>query len=464
MNFNNLHEGEYNTMIQIGKRTERNTSVFDLDGIPTLEKALPLSLQHLLTMIVGNVTPALIVAGATGVGAKETTLLVQASFLIAGLATLMQLYPLWRVGSGLPMVIGVSFTYVPTLIAIGASYGIEAIFGAQLVGGLVAILFGAFLKPMRKLFPPLVAGTVVFSIGLSLYPTAVTYMAGGSGAVDFGSPINWMLAIITLIVVLFCNHFTKGYFKLASILIGIIVGYIVAAVLGKVDFSPLVEASWVQAPTLLPFGIKFVPSAIIAISVIYIVNSVEAVGDLSAITEGGLSREAKDTEISGGIIASGIASSIGILFGGLPTATYSQNVGIVAMTKVISKFIVMLAATFMLIAAFIPKFGALMTTVPQSVLGGANIVVFAMITMTGIKIIIKDELSSRNVSIVGLSVALGMGITQVPGVLDAFPSGISMVFGSSPVVITTLSVILLNLILPKKTIEEEEIERNAIEN
>lgn len=450
-------------MLKVEKRRVRSNSIFDLEGVPSLRKSMPLSLQHLLAMIVGNVTPALIVAGTTGMGVSDTTLLVQSSFLIAGIATLMQLYPLWRIGSGLPMVIGVSFTYVPTLTAIGMAYGIEAIFGAQLVGGLVAILFGAFLKPMRKLFPPLVAGTVVFSIGLSLYPTAVRYMAGGSNVSDFGSPINWGIALITLLVVIFCNNFTKGYAKLASILIGIIVGYVISVMIGRVDFTPIAEASWVKLPTLMPFGIKFVPSAIISLSVIYIVNSVEAVGDLSAITEGGLSREAKDTEISGGIIASGIASSIGILFGGLPTATYSQNVGIVAITKVISKFVVMIAALFMLIAGFIPKFGALITTIPQNVLGGATIIVFAMITMTGIKIIIKDELSSRNLSIVGLSVALGMGVTQVQGALDAFPSSIGMVFGSSPVVITTLSVILLNLILPKKSIEEEENERSKIE-
>ena len=450
-------------MLKVEKRRIESTSIFDLEGVPSLKKAMPLSLQHLLAMIVGNVTPALIVAGTTGMGVSETTLLVQASFLIAGIATLMQLYPLWRIGSGLPMVIGVSFTYVPTLTAIGMAYGIEAIFGAQLVGGLVAILFGAFLKPMRKLFPPLVAGTVVFSIGLSLYPTAVRYMAGGSNVSDFGSPINWGIAIITLLVVIFCNNFTKGYAKLASILIGIVVGYIISMMIGRVDFTPIAEASWVKLPALLPFGIKFVPSAIISLSVIYIVNSVEAVGDLSAITEGGLNREAKDTEISGGIIASGVASSLGILFGGLPTATYSQNVGIVAITKVISKFVVMIAALFMLIAGFIPKFGALITTIPQNVLGGATIIVFAMITMTGIKIIIKDELSSRNLSIVGLSVALGMGVTQVPGALDAFPSSVGMVFGSSPVVITTLAVILLNLILPKKSIEDEENERSKIE-
>lgn len=450
-------------MLQVGRKRNESTSIFDLDGVPSIKKAMPLSLQHLLAMIVGNVTPALIVAGTTGLGGSDTTLLVQATFFIAGIATLMQLYPMWKIGSGLPMVIGVSFTYVPTLTAIGLTYGIEAIFGAQLVGGFVAILFGAFLKPMRKLFPPLVAGTVVFSIGLSLYPIAVRYMAGGSNVSDFGSPINWGIAILTLVVVMFCNHFTKGYVKLASILIGIIVGYIFSVVIGRVDFTPIMEAAWIQMPTPMPFGIKFVPSAIISISVIYIVNSVEAVGDLSAITEGGLNRDAKDTEISGGIIASGIASILGVLFGGLPTATYSQNVGIVAMTKVISKFVVAIAALFMLIAGFIPKFGALITTIPQSVLGGATIIVFAMITMTGIKIIIKDELSSRNVSIVGLSVALGMGVIQVPGVLDAFPSGVSMVFGSSPVVITTIVVILLNLILPKKSIEDEENERSKIE-
>ncbi len=450
-------------MLQLGKNRTGSTSIFDLDGVPSLKKTMPLSLQHLLAMIVGNVTPALIVAGATGLGVGDTTLLVQASFFLAGIATLIQLYPLWKIGSGLPMVIGVSFTYVPTLTAIGMAYGIEAIFGAQLVGGFVAILFGAFLKPMRKLFPPLVAGTVVFSIGLSLYPTAIRSMAGGSGVSDFGSPINWGIAILTLIVVLFCNHFTKGYAKLASILIGIVVGYVFSVILGRVDFTPIMEASWIQMPTPMHFGIKFVPSAIISISVIYIVNSVEAVGDLSAITEGGLGRDAKDTEISGGIIASGIASVVGVFFGGLPTATYSQNVGIVAMTKVISKFVVAIAALFMLIAGFIPKFGALITTIPQSVLGGATVIVFAMITMTGIKIIIKDELSSRNVSIVGLSVALGMGVTQVPGVLDAFPSGVGMVFGSSPVVITTIVVILLNSILPKQTIEDEENERNKIE-
>lgn len=453
-------------MVEIWKRSDdnnRNTSVFDLDGVPPIKKAIPLSLQHLLAMIVGNVTPAIIVAGVTGASSSDKALLVQCSLFIAGIATLLQLYPIWKFGSGLPVVMGVGFAYVPTLTAIGATYGIEAIFGAQLIGGIVAVLVGIFIKPLRKLFPPLVAGTVVFTIGLSLYPTAIKYMAGGIGASDFGSIQNWTIAFITLVVVLFCNHFTKGYFKLASILIGIIVGYIFAIIFNKVDFSAITNSGWLQIPKPLHFGLKFYPSAILSIVIIYIVDSVQTVGQYSVATEGGLDRDLKDSELSNGIIGNGLVNIIGSMMGGLPTSTYGQNIGIVAMTKVVSKFVIALAATFMLIAGFVPKIGALITTVPQSVLGGATIIVFSTITMTGIKLIFKDELSTRNVTVVGLSVALGVGITQVPGALDALPSSVSILLGSTPVVITTISVIFLNLILPKQSLKQEEEERKQID-
>ena len=443
--------------------SNKNTSIFHIDGIPSLKAAIPLSIQHLLAMIVGNVTPAIIVAGVTNMSSSDKVLLIQCSLFMAGIATLLQLYPVWKFGAKLPVVMGVSFAYVPTLTAIGSEYGIASIFGAQLVGGIVAIIVGAFIKPLRKLFPPLVAGTVVFTIGLSLYPTAIRYMAGGSTATNFGAPINWTIALITLVIVLFCNHFTKGYFKLASILIGIIGGYVFSMVIGYVDFKTIGEAAWVQLPTFMHYGLQFDIPAIISMVIIYIVNSVQAVGDYSATTEGALDREPTDVELSGGIMANGLTSILGAFMGGLPTATYSQNVGIVAMTKVASRYIIMIASCFMLFAGFIPKFGAMITTIPQSVLGGATIIVFAMITMTGIKVIIKDELSSRNVSVVGLSVALGMGITQVPGALDALPSSFNMIFGSSPVVITTITVILLNLVLPKQTIAEEDSERSKIE-
>jgi xanthine permease len=447
----------------------RSRSVFDLEGMPSIERAFPLGIQHVLAMIVGNITPAIIIAGIVGLGTGDATLLVQSAMFVAGIATLIQLYPIalgsssYRIGSGLPVIMGVSFAYIPPLIAIGSQYGIAAILGAQMVGGIVAIIVGIFIKPIRKYFPPMVAGTVVFTIGLSLYPVAVNYMAGGIGQASYGSYTNWLVAIVTLVVVLFCNQFAKGYAKLASILVGILVGYVIAIPLNLVDFSPIAEASWFALPRPLHFGIEFYPSAILTMAIMYVVNSVQAVGDLSATTVGGMGREITDKELSGGIIGNGVSSFFASLFGGLPTATYSQNVGIVSMTKVISKFVLALAAGVILLAGFVPKVGALMTTIPYSVLGGATITVFALITMTGIRLIIQDELSTRNITIVGLAVALGIGISQVPESLELFPNWFMMIFGSSAVVISAIVVFTLNIVLPKKTIEEERKEREKLE-
>ena len=447
----------------VNNNASRSTSVFDLNGVPALGKAVPLGLQHVLAMIVGNVTPAIIIAGVVGLNSADRTLLVQCAMFIAGIATLLQLYPIGKVGSGLPVIMGVSFAYVPTIIDIWSQYGIAGIFGAQLVGGCVAVLVGIFIKHVRKYFPPLVAGTVVFTIGLSLYPIAINYIAGGVGSPTYGSYTNWVVALITLGVVLFCNQFTKGYFKLASILVGIVVGYVIAFFLNLVSFAPVAEAAWFAVPRPLHFGIEFYPPAILSMIIMYIVNSVQAVGDLSATTVGGMGREVTDRELSGGIIGNGVSSIAASFFGGLPTATYSQNVGIVAMTKVVSRFVVAIAAGFILLAGFVPKFGAVMTTIPQSVLGGATITVFAMITMTGIKLIIQDELSGRNMAIVGLAVALGIGITQVPQSLELFPDWVMMVFGRSAVVIATIVAFTLNLILPQKTLADEQQERKEME-
>lgn len=449
-----------------GKST-RSNSVFDLYGRPPITRAAPLGLQHVLAMIVGNITPAIILAGAIGLAASESTLLIQAAMFIAGIATLIQLYPIggrsnFRIGSGLPVIMGVSFAYVPTVLAIGTKYGIAGVLGAQLIGGIVAIIVGIFIKPLRKFFPPIVSGTVVLTIGLSLYPIAINYMAGGIGSANYGSLKNWAVAIVTLVVVLICNNFTKGITKLASVLMGIIAGYIIAIALGMVSFSAVGEAGWIALPRPFHFGIKFYPTAIITMSIMYIVNSIQAVGDLSATTAGGLDREPTDSELSGGIIGNGAGSILGSLFGGLPTATYSQNVGIVAMNKVVSKFVLALAAVVILLSGFIPKVGAFMTTIPLAVLGGATISVFAMITMTGIKLITQDEMSTRNVSIVGLAIALGMGVTTVPQALEQFPSWVTEIFTSSPVIIATIIVFFLNIIIPKKTIAEESKEREEI--
>ena len=344
---------------------------------------------------------------------------------------------------------GASFAHVPLLIALGAQFGMPTILGAQLAGGFVAILVGLFYNKLSKIFTPLVTGTVVFTIGLSLYPTAITYMAVGSGAPDFGSVKNWALAIFTLVIVTFFNYFTKGICKMASILIGIVCGYLAALALGMISFESIGEASWFQFTPPLYFGMKFDITAIISMAIMFVVGSLEIMGDFTSTAGGGLNRSVQSEEMSGGIIGNGIISIIGSLFGGLPTATFSQNVGIVIMTKVVNRVVLGLAAVIIVLVGLIPKFSALLTTVPSCVLGGATVSVFAMIAMTGIKLVVKGGLNTRNTAVVGLSVALGIGVIQVADCFAQFPEWAKTIFGTSPVVIATLTAVTLNLLLPK---------------
>ncbi|MDR3759857.1 MULTISPECIES: nucleobase:cation symporter-2 family protein [Enterocloster] len=437
----------------------RYAKVTELNGRPRLLEALPLAMQHVVAMIVGCVTPAIILAGVTGLEASEQIILIQSALLISGVATLLQLFPLGRFcGSGLPVIMGASFAYIPLLISLGSRFDLPTIFGAQLVGGLAAVAVGLFYKKLTRLFPPLVTGTVVFTIGLSLYPTAVNYMAGGVGAEDFGSPRNWLVAVVTLAIVLFFNYFTRGICKLASILMGMIFGYALALVMGMVSFENVNAAGWFQFTMPMHFGMKFELTSIISMLIMYIVSSVEAIGDFTSTAGGGLDREPEEREMCGGIIGNGIASIIGAFMGGLPTATFSQNVGIVIMTKVVNRCVLGLAALIILAAGFIPKFASLLTTIPSSVLGGATVSVFAMIAMTGIKLITKEKLTARNTSVVGLAVALGIGVIQANGCLALFPDWARTIFGESAVVIATITAVTLNLILPEA---EEEREAGA---
>lgn len=440
-----------------------STSVFELDGKPPLSKALPLALQHVLAMVVGNIVPSIIIAGVAGLTPEEQVMMIQVGMLVAAFSTLLQLIPVFGFGARLPVIMGISFSYIPVLTAIGAQYGIKAIFGAQLVGAIVSIFVGIFIKQIRKYFPPMVAGTVVFTIGLSLYPVAINYMAGGVGAANYGDLKNWAVAGVTMIIVLICNMFGKGMIKLAAILIGMIAGYIIALALGMVNFANLQSSGWFALPIPFYFGYEFPITAVVSMVVMYTVNAVQAVGDFSATTMGGLNREATDEELAGGIKGNGICSVIASAFGGLPTASYSQNVGIVSMTKVVSLYVFKIAVVIILIAGLIPKFGALMTTVPYPVLGGATISVFAMITMTGMKLITSDEMSTRNMTIVGLAVALGVGITGVKASIEMFPDWFHMVFGSSPVVIATVVVFVLNIVMPNRSEAQEQEERDQFE-
>ena len=432
------------------KTEKKYASVFELNGVPKLTQAFPLALQHVVAMIVGCVTPAIVIAEMAGLNEGDKVIFVQAALFIAAVSTLIQLFPLGgRIGSGLPVIMGVSFAYLPSMQAIVGNFDIATILGAQLIGGVVAIFVGIFVTKLRKLFPPLITGTVVFTIGLSLYPTAVKYMAGGQSSPNYGAWQNWLVAFLTLAVVVALNHFAKGILKLASILIGMIVGYIISGFFGMIDFSAVQGAGIFQIPRPMYFGMKFETSAVMTLVILFIINSVQAIGDLSATSGGGLDREPTDKELSGGIIGYGITNILGSFFGGLPTATFSQNVGIVATTKVVNRVVLGLAAGIILLAGFVPKFSALLTTIPQCVLGGATISVFASIAMTGIKLVVQQPLTYRSTSIVGLAVALGMGITQCSDALAQLPAWVTTVFGKSPVVVTTIAAILLNVILPK---------------
>lgn len=372
-----------------------------MDGIPHFFEALPLALQHVVAMIVGCVTPAIIVAGAAGLSQPDRVLIIQASLIAAAIGTLLQLYPIGRrtgihFGAGLPVIFGVSFAYVPTMQTLASEYGIAAILGAEVFGGLCAILVGLSIHRIRKFFPPLVAGTVVFTIGLSLYPIAINYMAGGVGSPTYGSWKNWVVALFTLVVVTFFTNFGKGLLRLASILVGILAGYILALAMGMVQFDNVMTAGYFEMPQVLHFGLEFDPPACIAISLLFVINSIQAIGDFSATTSGAMNRQPTSDELHGAILGLGATSILG------------------------------------------------------SVLGGATVSVFASIAMTGIRLALSDGATPRNMSIIGLAVAMGMGLSAAPQSLYLFPDWVTTIFGKAPVVVASMIAISLNQILPKR--------------
>ena len=442
----------------------RRDLLFQFRGTPPIGASVSLALQHLVAMIVGCVTPPIIIAGAIGLSQADRVLLIQASLVMSAVCTLLQLFPIGgRFGSGLPVILGVSFAYLPSMQAIVAGGGgVGAIAGAMLVGGVIAVLVGIFVKKIRLLFPPVITGTVVFTIGLSLYPTAINYMAGGTAntaeavaakglpeALVYGSWQNWLIAVLTLAVVMLLNNKAKGVCKLASILLGMVFGYVVALCFGMVSFADVGDAAWFSLPRFMHFGISFDVPSCVAMGLLFAINSIQAIGDFTATTVGGFDRDPTDKELQGGIIAYGVSNILTAFFGGLPTATYSQNVGIVTTNKVVNRTVFALTGGFLLLAGVSPKFAAILTTIPQCVLGGATITVFSTIAMTGMKLIASQDLTARNTTIVGLSAALGVGISQASAALSQFPATVTMIFGKSPVVIATLMAVLLNLVLPK---------------
>ncbi|MBB6217848.1 NCS2 family nucleobase:cation symporter-2 [Anaerosolibacter carboniphilus] len=425
-------------------------SKYDVDGKPPLKEAIPLGLQHVLAMFAGNVTVPLIIAGALGLTIGEKTFLIQCAMLVAGIATLIQANRVGPVGANLPIVMGTSFGFVPTSIAIGKQFGLSGILGAAFVGGFFEAILGYFLKPLRKYFPPIVTGTVLLTIGLSLLPTGVKYFAGGAGAPDFGSLQNLALGSLVLVTIIFFNQYFKGILRMAAILIGIIVGYIAAIFMGKVDFASVADAAWFSIPTPMTYGMTFHGSAIIAMLILYVVTTVETVGDISGITVGGAGREATDKELSGGVIADGLASSFAAIFNAFPNTSFSQNVGIVSLTGIMSRYVVSVGAFFLILAALVPKLGAILAVMPQSVLGGAAVIMFAMIATSGIVLVTKDDLNQRNLLIVAVALGLGLGLGSVPEALQHLPESVNLIFSGSGMVVSCMIALVLNIILPKE--------------
>ena len=432
--------------------TQTNSELLRFEGKPSWGVAFPQALQHVLAMLIGNITPPMLIAGTCGLSAEDQILLTQAAMLIGGITTLLQLFPVFGFGMKMPNVMGVAFAYMPILTIIGQQYGIAAIFGSQLVAGFVSIFVGMFIGKIRKFFPPIVSGTVVMSIGLSLYKTAISYIGGGSAAQangTFGSGKFWFLAILTLIVTLACNFFGKGLVKASGMLIGIVVGYAASLLVGGVvSFADFEAASWFALPRPFYFGMEFHLDAIVMMILMYMVQAVQTIGDVSSTAIGGFGRQCTDQELGGAIKGQGICGMIGAVIGGLPTDPYSQNVGLICTTKVVARRVFAMVGVIMLLAGIFPKFSGLMATIPQPVLGGATVTVFAAITMSGIQLLNEQPLNYRNRMIVGIALAIGLGIDAAPDILQFVPQLLRNIFGSS-LVVSFLIVFVLNLIIPK---------------
>jgi xanthine permease len=426
----------------------RSEPLYDVDELPPLGKAIPLGIQHVLAMFVGNIAPPLIIAGVIGAATGETAFLVQVALLMAGVSTLLQSLGLGPVGARLPVVQGTSFAFIAVAIPLAQSYGLSAVFGGALVAGGVQILLGMSLRWLRWLFPPLVSGVVVLVIGIGLLPVGITYAAGGAGAEDFGAPVHLALAGFVMLVTIVVNQFTRGFLSAAAVLIGVLAGYVAAIPLGLVDFGPIADASWASVPMPLEFGLSFPVAAVVGMAVVAIASSVETIGDLSAITRGGAGREITHRELSGGVMGDGVGTSLAALFGAMPNTSFSQNVGLVALTGVVSRFVVAIGAAFLVVAGLAPKLGAAVATMPQAVLGGSAIVMFAMVAAAGINMLASVRLTRRNQLVIALSVGFGLGLQAVPEAVAVFHEQVRLVLESG-VVPAALLAIVLNQVLPK---------------
>ncbi len=427
-------------------------NIYKLDGTVPIAKAIPFGLQHILAMFVSNLTPITLIAASAqpALTQAQIAVLLQNAMFVAGIATLIQLYPIWKIGSRLPVVMGVSFTFVTVLSTVAANYGYPAVIGAVLIGGIMEGTLGLLAKYWRKIITPVVAASVVTSIGFSLFTVGARSFGGGYND-DFGSAQNLLLGTITLAVCLLWNVFSKGYLKQLSVLAGLVVGYVIAIFMGKVDLGSILSGGLISLPHLLPVKPEFHAGAIVSTCIIFLVSAAETIGDTSALVSSGLDREITGKEISGSLACDGYASTISSLFGCPPVTSFSQNVGLVAMTKVVNRFTIMTGAVCMILAGLLPPIGNFFASLPDSVVGGCTIMMFGTILTSGVQMIASCGFSQRNITIVSLSLAVGIGFTTASesGIWNIFPSIIQSVFAENVVAVVFIISIVLSCILPE---------------
>ncbi len=428
----------------------------DPNVTPPMGEAVPLGLQHVLAMFASNVTPSIIVAGAAGLafGGAEQVYLIQMAMLFAGIATLFQTIGFGPVGARLPIMQGTSFAFVGVLAGIAATQGLGVALTSCLIGGAIHFALGSVIKNLRSLFPPLVTGLVILAIGLYLIPVAIKYAAGGAAdfqmaAESFGSLKHWTVAGSVVVVALLCKFFAKGIVSNAGILIGMIVAYILAYFMGMVNFGGVAKASWITGLQVMPYGFEFNIGAVFGVTIVSIVSAIETVGDASATAKAGAGRDATDDEIAGATYADGLGTAVAAIFGGLPNTSFSQNVGIVGMTGVMSRHVVTIGGVVLIVCGLLPKIGAVIASMPLPVLGGGVIVMFGMVASAGLNMLTEVKMNRRNMVIIAISLAIGLGFNLVPSAVQYLP-GIWKTLATSAVAPTAVCAIVLNLVLPEE--------------
>lgn len=424
-------------------------NLYQLDGRVPIGKAIPFGLQHVLAMFVSNITPIIILANVVGLAPGVSAVLIQNCMVIAGVGTLIQLYPIWRIGSRLPIVMGISFTFLSLSIGVATTQGMGVLMGAVIVGGLVEGVLGLFAVYWIKLVPHIVAATVVTAIGFSLLPIGANSFAGGQGAADFGSMDNWIVGSVTLVSCLICQVFAKGFLRSLSVLVGLIVGYVVAACMGMVNFYGITQQGIISLPQFMPFKPEFNLGAILSIICVYLVSATETIGDTSALCNSALKRNPHKVEMGASISCDGFVSSVAGLFGCTPITSFSQNVGLAAMSRVVNRFTIATGACVMIIGGIFPTVGYALTTIPQAVLGGCTLLMFGSILFAGFGMMARSGFSQRNMIISSLSLSVGLGFTQASDMFNLFPELVRTVFAENCVAVVFLLAVILNLFLPK---------------